>query len=120
VRDIVVCGSGTLAITIGASTIYVACTGTTSTSFTGCSGGSGTLATGDVATGTATSNLTYNSVDSLADTVTATGADAGTIGSPGLASVQFSNVSTVTANASQSSGAALTLNVLATPAILNA
>ena len=56
-------------------------------------------------------SLTYNSVASLADTVTLTGADAGTIGSPGLASVQFSNVGTVTTNASQSPGDQLTVNL---------
>ncbi len=61
-------------------------------------------------------SLTYNSVASLADTVTATGAGAGTIGSPGLASVHFSNVGTVTTNASQSPGDQLTVNLLGTSA----
>ena len=63
-------------------------------------GGSGTPA-----------SLTYNSVDSLADTVTATGAYAGSIASPGLAMVQFSNVNEITTNASQSPGDELTVNL---------
>ena len=54
-------------------------------------GGSGTPA-----------SLTYNSVSSLADTVTATGEYAGSIASPGLATVQFSNVNVITTTASQS------------------
>ncbi len=61
-------------------------------------------------------SLTYNSVASLADTLTATGADAGVIGSPGLAAVQFSNVSTITANATQGPGDQLTVNLLGTTA----
>ncbi len=62
----------------------------------------------------APASLTYNSVDAPADTVTATGADAGVIGSPGLATVQFSNVGTVTANAGQSPGDQLTVNLRGT------
>jgi hypothetical protein len=61
-------------------------------------------------------SLTYNSVASLADIVTATGAGAGTIGSPGLASVQFSNVGTLTTNASSSPGDELTVNLRGTAA----
>ncbi len=56
-------------------------------------------------------SLTYNSVASLADTLTPTGAGAGTIGSPGLASVQFSSVGILTTNAGQSPGDQLTLNL---------
>jgi hypothetical protein len=56
-------------------------------------------------------SLTYNSVNSPADTLTATGPYAGTIVSPGLAAVQFSNVNVITANASQSPGAQLTVNL---------
>ena len=63
-------------------------------------GGSGTPA-----------SLTYNSVDSLADTVTATGPGAGSIASPGLAMVQFMNVNEITTNASHSPGDALTVNL---------
>ncbi len=60
--------------------------------------------------------LTYNSVASPADTVTLTGRNAGTIGSPGLAAVQFSNFGAIIANASQSTGDALTVNLLGTSA----
>ena len=56
-------------------------------------------------------SLTYNSVDSLADTVTATGAGQGSIASPGLAMVQFKNVNEITTNAGQSPGDALTVNL---------
>jgi hypothetical protein len=59
-------------------------------------------------------SLTYNSVASLADTLTPTGAGAGTIGSPGLASVVFSNVGTLTTNASSSPGDQLTVNLRGT------
>ena len=61
--------------------------------------------------GAGPASLTYNSVNSLADTVTATGLDEGSIGSSGLAMVQFSNVDEVTTNASQSPGDALTVNL---------
>ena len=54
----------------------------------------------------APASLTYNSVDSLADTMMATGEYAGSIASPGVATVQFSNVNVITTNASQSPGAA--------------
>jgi hypothetical protein len=54
-------------------------------------------------------------VDSLADTLTATGLDAGSIGSPGLASVQFSNVATIKV-VGQSPGDQLTVNLRATSA----
>ena len=40
-------------------------------------------------------NLTYNSVASLGDTLTATGNDAGSIASAGRTAVNFSNVSTI-------------------------
>jgi hypothetical protein len=63
-------------------------------------GGSGTPA-----------SLTYDSVGSLADTVTATGQYAGSIASQGLAVVQFSNVNAITTNASQSPGAQLAVNL---------
>ncbi len=72
-------------------------------------GGSGSPAT-----------LGYYSVASLADTVTPTGADAGTIGSPGLASVQFSNVGTIGADAGQSPGDELTVNLRGTVAPVTA
>jgi hypothetical protein len=65
-----------------------------------------------VAGGSATpASLTYNSVDSLADTVTATGAGQGSIASSGLAMVQFMNVNEITTNASQSPGDALTVTL---------
>ena len=50
-------------------------------------------------------------MDSLADTVTATGEYMGSIASPGLAMVQFSNVNVITTNASQSPGDELTVNL---------
>ena len=56
-------------------------------------------------------SLTFNSVASMADTVTATGPEAGVIGSPGLAAVTFSNVSTVTAIASQGMSDELTVDL---------
>jgi hypothetical protein len=56
-------------------------------------------------------SLTYNSVDSLADTVTATGTHAGSIASQGQAIIQFSNIYDITTNASQSPGAQLTVNL---------
>jgi hypothetical protein len=59
----------------------------------------------------APASLTFNSVASLADAVTATGAYAGVIGSPGLAAVQFSNVNTITANASQGTRDELTVDL---------
>jgi hypothetical protein len=65
----------------------------------------------DGGSGSSPASLTYNSVGSLADTVSATGANAGSIASQGQAILQFANVNAITTNASPGRGDELTVNL---------
>jgi hypothetical protein len=107
--------SGTLAIAIGGSTVYVTYTGTTSTSFTGCSGGTGTLGTGDIATSGDTLNVNLNTAGlnvTISETQTTTGTQtlsSGTIAVPGMRTITFTNIAAVTIT-DAAAGAGITLD----------
>jgi hypothetical protein len=107
--------SGTVAIAIGSSTVYLSYTGKTSTSFTGCSGGSGTLATGDFVTNGDTLNVNFNTVGlaiTISYTQTPTGTQSlssGTITAPGMQTIIFTNMAAVNIT-DAAGGAAMTLN----------